>query len=214
MRQPIILLPRNKKVVKQLIELQVNRDDFQEETKRFREKYEIEELSEKTKSRFLTHKKNDFHVWESDLYMMLQRLSLPPQWKLTVFDYLTTGKYSADADPEGITFFKDITDCPAYTQEDWLIGIHPSTTRQDLIDAWDDIEKYFKGKKTKAPSSKNFERDEYIYNLRVEKNLTYAKIRTLVSENYRDYLDDSHMRSIVDKQKKKIQKHRTSYLKK
>ena len=214
MCQAIIVIPRNKKVVEQLIELQIRRGIFQEEIEKFRKKFNIKKLGS-TATLELEKQKTEFgHVWDVYLHQMLQRLGLHRQWSLVVIEYITTGRYSIENDPEGIAIYKETDDCRAFRVDNLHIDIHMSTTKTDMINAWDSIEKYFKGHKTKERTTLNFERDEYIFVLHEEKKLPYKEIQKIISDNYREILTDSHLRSIVDKQKKKLQKHRTLYFKK
>lgn len=218
MRQHLII-SRGKKAIEQDIEFRIRRKDFQDRVKAFREKYKITNLSEETRENVFSqyNKWGKEHIWLTDLVTMIDELGLHQEWQPIVFDYITTGKYSIDDDPEGIKIYEEKMELLKITRRDFLIKIYPSTGIEDIKRAWPQIKKYIGQTKSSKPKiSENFKRNEYIYHLREEEKLPYSTISGMVGKKYgmEHTLDENHLSSIVAKEKKKLKKIHTSYIKK
>ncbi len=209
METSYLMIPRNKAVVKQMIELQFSNKDFLNEIKIFRKKWNIKVFSEETLKKYVkliegpTSKGGRFHV---NIYHVLRNFNLNDEWYPILLNYITKNSFASSSDPECIVFqtetmfFKPIN----FTKIDYYLKVHPTTTKNDLLGAWSKVQKIIKGNKKLKPIE-NFDRNMYIFDLKSQGKKS-DEIRKIIGENYSEFIEDSEITNIYSKIKKKITK--------
>lgn len=209
MRTSHLMIPREKIVVRQMIELQFSNKDFLNEITKFRNKYKItyfgNDILEKYKKIVQKQTKEgmSFHV---EIYDILRNFHLNDEWYPIIFEYITKNKYSLSSDPECMVLETEELYLPLnkWNKKDFYIKVHPSTTKRDLIHAWGTVKDIIKNKSKLRPI-KYFDESTFIYDLKTQGKKN-REIRKLLTENYNKSFSDSEISKVYIEMKKRIDK--------
>jgi len=185
-----IILARDKSKFQQKFELLKLWPDFENGITYFRKKWGVNLDNQK----IIEIDTNDQKEFEK----FLKKHKLTNEWNYLISIYIQTGEFEKMGDPGGIQIQIDPKKRFAN------IKVYPETTLLDIKKAYKIVTRELKdGKIIKTTPAKNFERDNFIYELRTNKRKSYKEIRKLIGDNYNDFLDDNHLGRIIDKVKKR-----------
>ncbi len=184
--------------------LLVNRDDFQEDVVTIRVKWNIPKKGLKTGGGLsewrARHHKTGLRV---DVNSLVSKYKLPPRWNEAIKTYILTNipRYFG---PLGVWTRVNVS---GTNDDEVSVILDPNTTRQDLIDAWPDIEFHLKNLKTRNRDKFQrvneyvFKRGKLVYDLH-KKGATYQEMTLQLKKRYsRDFTQDD-IHSMIKNYKK------------